>query len=93
MEGSYRRCKCCLKQLSNDGVVAGGGAAELHAIEKIKSLRLKGLEQVGLEVVISALESIMRQILTNAGFNGLEKIMAAKALLMVLVLILIPVKR
>jgi archaeal chaperonin len=63
----------------NDGVVAGGGAAELHAVEKIKSLRLKGLEQVGLEVVISALESIMRQILTNAGFNGLEKIMAAKA--------------
>jgi chaperonin GroEL (HSP60 family) len=37
------------------------------------------LEQVGLEVVTSALESIMRQILTNAGFNGLEKVMAAKA--------------
>ena len=35
--------------------------------------------QVGLEVVTSALESIMRQILTNAGFNGLEKVMAAKA--------------
>jgi len=63
----------------NNGVVAGGGAAELHIIEKIKNLRLKGLEQVGLEVVTSALESIMRQILTNAGFNGLEKVMAAKA--------------
>jgi archaeal chaperonin len=63
----------------NKGVVAGGGAAELHIIEKIKNLRLKGLEQVGLEVVTSALESIMRQILTNAGFNGLEKVMAAKA--------------
>jgi chaperonin GroEL (HSP60 family) len=63
----------------NKGIVAGGGAAELHAIEKIKNLRLKGLEQVGLEVVTSALESIMRQILTNAGFNGLEKVMAAKA--------------
>ena len=61
------------------GVVAGGGAAELHIIEKIQNLRLKGLEQVGLEVVTSALESIMRQILTNAGFNGLEKVMAAKA--------------
>ena len=34
---------------------------------------------MGLEVVTSALESIMRQILTNAGFNGLEKVMAAKA--------------
>lgn len=63
----------------NHGVVAGGGAAELHIIEKIKQLKLKGLEQVGLEVVTSALESIMRQILTNAGYNGLEKVMSAKA--------------
>ena len=63
----------------NKGVVAGGGAAELHVIEKVKNLRLKGLGQVGLDVVTSALESIMRQILTNAGFNGLEKVMAAKA--------------
>jgi chaperonin GroEL (HSP60 family) len=63
----------------NKGVVAGGGSAELHIIEKVKNLRLKGLEQVGLDVVTSALESIMRQILTNAGFNGLEKVMAAKA--------------
>jgi chaperonin GroEL (HSP60 family) len=63
----------------NKGVVAGGGSAELHVIEKVNNMRLKGLEQVGLEVVTSALESIMRQILTNAGFNGLEKVMAAKA--------------
>jgi archaeal chaperonin len=63
----------------NYGIVAGGGAAELHIIEKIKQLKLKGLEQVGLEVVTSALESIMRQILTNAGYNGLEKVMNAKA--------------
>lgn len=63
----------------NEGVVAGGGSAELHVIEKVKQQRLKGLEQVGLEVVVSALESIMRQILANAGYNGLEKVMAAKA--------------
>ncbi|HZA42526.1 MAG TPA: TCP-1/cpn60 chaperonin family protein [Nitrososphaeraceae archaeon] len=63
----------------NEGVVAGGGSAELHVVDKVKKLRLKGLEQVGLEVVVSALESIMRQILTNAGYNGLEKVMAAKA--------------
>jgi chaperonin GroEL (HSP60 family) len=62
----------------NKGVVPGGGAAELHIIDKVKGLKLKGLEQVGLEVVTSALESIMRQILTNAGFNGLEKVMMAK---------------
>lgn len=63
----------------NHGVVAGGGAAELHSIKKLKNLRLKGLEQVGVDVVTSALESVMRQILTNAGFNGLEKVMATKA--------------
>jgi len=63
----------------NKGVVPGGGAAELHIMDKVKGLHLKGLEQVGLDVVASALESIMRQILTNAGFNGLEKVMAAKA--------------
>jgi len=63
----------------NDGVVAGGGAAELHLAKKVKDLRLKGLESVGLDVVIAALESIMRQILTNAGFNGLEKVMEVKA--------------
>ena len=63
----------------NEGVVAGGGSAELHIIEKVKHQRLKGLEQVGLEVVVSALESIMRQILTNAGYNGLEKVMAVKS--------------
>jgi chaperonin GroEL (HSP60 family) len=63
----------------NNGVVAGGGAAELHLAKKVKDLRLKGLESVGLDVVITALESIMRQILTNAGFNGLEKVMEVKA--------------
>ncbi|GBC72683.1 60 kDa chaperonin [archaeon HR04] len=64
----------------NNGVVVGGGAAELHVIDKMKGLKLKGLEQVGVDVVAAALESIMRQILTNAGFNGLEKVMTAKAL-------------
>lgn len=63
----------------NQGVVAGGGAVELHLAEKIKNLKLQGLEQVGINVVTVALESIMRQILTNAGFNGLEKVMAASA--------------
>ena len=70
----------CSRRALNKGVVAGGGAAESHVIEKVKNLRLKGLEQVGLDVVTSALESIMRQILTNAGYNGLEKAMGGKSL-------------
>ena len=63
----------------NKGVVAGGGAAELHLISKVKNIQLRGIESVGLDVVVAALESIMRQILTNAGFNGLEKVMEAKS--------------
>jgi chaperonin GroEL (HSP60 family) len=84
-ETSLERWRACIDGVNaaeaalNRGVVPGGGAAELHIIEKVKELRLKGLEQVGLEVVTAALESIMRQILTNAGFNGLEKVMTAKA--------------
>jgi len=60
VEGCHRRVNAAEAAL-NKGVVAGGGAAELHVIEKVKNLRLKGLEQVGLDVVTSALESIMRQ--------------------------------
>lgn len=65
----------------NKGVVPGGGAVELHLIEKVRNsnFRVGGIAQVGLEVVMSALESIMRQILTNAGFNGIEKVMEARS--------------
>ncbi len=58
----------------NDGIVAGGGAAELCISEKLKEENLNGgVDSIGIEVVAHALSSIMRQILTNAGFNGFEK--------------------
>ena len=58
----------------NDGIVAGGGAAELCISEKLKGKNLNGgVELLGIEVVAHALSSIMRQILINAGFNGFEK--------------------
>jgi len=63
----------------NKKVVPGGGAAELYVGKRLRELQLKGVEQVGVDVVNQALESVMRQILTNAGYNGLEKVMAAKA--------------
>ncbi len=63
----------------NKKVVPGGGAAELHAAKELKELQLKGVEQVGVDLVGVALEGVMRQILTNAGYNGLEKVMAAKS--------------
>ncbi len=57
-----------------DGIVAGGGAVELCISEKLKEENLNGgVDSIGIEVVAHALSSIMRQILTNAGFNGFEK--------------------
>ena len=58
----------------NDGIVAGGGAVELCISERLKEENLNsGVDSIGIEVVAHALSSIMRQILTNAGFNGFEK--------------------
>lgn len=58
----------------NDGIVAGGGAVELCISEKLKEENLNGgVDSIGIEVVAHALSGIMRQILTNAGFNGYEK--------------------
>lgn len=58
----------------NDGIVAGGGAVELCISEKLKEKCLNaGVESLGIEVVAYALSSIMRQILTNAGFSAFEK--------------------
>jgi len=58
----------------NDGIVAGGGAVELCISEKLKEESLSsGVDSIGIEVVGHALSGIMRQILTNAGYNGFEK--------------------
>ena len=58
----------------NDGIVAGGGAVELCISEKLKEESSNsGVDSMGIEVVAHALSSIMRQILTNSGFNGFEK--------------------
>jgi chaperonin GroEL (HSP60 family) len=58
----------------NDGIVAGGGAVELCISEKLKEESLSsGVDSIGIEVVAHALSGIMRQILTNAGYNGFEK--------------------
>lgn len=58
----------------NDGIVAGGGAAELYISGKLKEKGLNGgVESLGIDVVAHALSGIMRQILTNAGFSAFEK--------------------
>ncbi len=62
----------------NEGIVAGGGAAELCISEKLKEKNLNGVESFGVQVVAHALSAVMRQILTNAGFSGFEKMTEIK---------------
>jgi len=53
-----------------EGVVAGGGSALLHAATAIDALDLTGDELTGARAVRRALESPLSRIATNAGFEG-----------------------
>ncbi len=59
------------KAASAEGVIAGGGTALLRAAEELRGYKSKNTEeQVGVEIVIRALESPIRQIAENAGYEG-----------------------
>ena len=70
------------KAASQEGIVAGGGTALLRASQKL--INLKGQtteEEVGINIVKVALESPVRQIAINAGFEGaviVDKVLNAK---------------
>jgi len=58
------------------GVVPGGGSVELAAaldVEKIRS-GTRGMSVYGVDCVVEALKRPMSQIVSNAGFNPLEKL-------------------
>ncbi|HAH88409.1 MAG TPA: chaperonin [Armatimonadetes bacterium] len=58
------------------GVVPGGGAAEIAAAREILALRDEtgGMASYGVDCVTEALRRPLSQIVTNAGFNPLEKV-------------------
>ncbi|MBR3992907.1 MAG: chaperonin GroEL [Anaerotignum sp.] len=60
------------KAAVEEGIVAGGGTALIHAIDKVKAAcaDLTGDEKTGAEIVIKALEAPLRQIVANAGLEG-----------------------
>lgn len=60
------------KAAVEEGIVAGGGTAFVHAIDKVKAAcaDLAGDEKTGAEIVIKALEAPLRQIVANAGLEG-----------------------
>ncbi|HAL64741.1 MAG: 60 kDa chaperonin [Bacteroidetes bacterium 38_7] len=54
-----------------EGIVSGGGVAFIRAIEDIRNLKGENEdENVGIKIIIRALEEPLRQIIENAGLEG-----------------------
>ncbi|MGO9528399.1 MAG: chaperonin GroEL [Verrucomicrobiia bacterium] len=53
-----------------EGTVPGGGTAYIRAISALEETKLRGDEQIGLEIVKRALEEPLRQLADNAGQEG-----------------------
>jgi chaperonin GroEL len=58
------------KAAVEEGVVAGGGVALLRASKALANLQVAGDEQVGVNIVLRAIEEPMRWIASNAGHEG-----------------------
>ena len=58
------------KAAVEEGIVPGGGVALLRAAKVLQTLKLEGDEQVGVNIIIRAIEEPMRWIATNAGHEG-----------------------
>lgn len=71
------------KAATQEGLVAGGGAALLRAAQVLKKYKADvPEEQVGIDIVAKALEAPVRQIVENAGFEGsviVNEILASKS--------------
>jgi chaperonin GroEL len=53
-----------------EGIVPGGGVALLRAAKALKSLKVAGDEQIGVNIIMRACEEPMRQIVHNSGEEG-----------------------
>jgi len=53
-----------------EGILPGGGTALLRAIPEIEKVKAKGDEQIGVDIVVRALEAPIRQIANNGGNDG-----------------------
>jgi chaperonin GroEL (HSP60 family) len=58
------------------GIVPGGGALEIACAREVEKLRAsqRGMQAYGLLCVVEALKRPLSQIVSNAGFNPLEKV-------------------
>jgi chaperonin GroEL len=58
------------KAAVEEGIVPGGGVALLRAAKALHKLKLEADEQIGVNIIIRAIEEPMRWIATNAGHEG-----------------------
>lgn len=58
------------KAAVEEGIVPGGGIALLKSIKTLKNVKIEGDMQLGINILIKALESPLRQIAMNAGYEG-----------------------
>ncbi len=58
------------KAAVEEGIVPGGGVALLRASKALENLQVTGDEQVGVTIILRAIEEPMRWIATNAGHEG-----------------------
>jgi len=78
IEDAVRNAKAAVEE----GIVAGGGVALLHAASAIKLEGLTGDEATGAQIVITACQAPLKQIAVNAGLEGgvvAEKVSGLKA--------------
>ncbi len=58
------------KAAVEEGIVPGGGVALLRASKALKQLQVVGDEQIGVNVILRAIEEPLRWIASNAGHEG-----------------------
>lgn len=58
------------KAAVDEGIVAGGGSALLHAAKTLEKMSAEGDEHTGMQIVKRALEAPLFQIAQNAGMDG-----------------------
>jgi len=66
IEDAVRNAKAAVEE----GIVAGGGVALLHAAAAVKLDGLSGDEATGAQIVITACQAPLKQIAVNAGLEG-----------------------
>jgi chaperonin GroEL len=68
------------KAAVEEGIVPGGGVALLRASKALSALKLDGEQQIGIQIIVRAVEEPLRWIASNAGQEGAVVVAKVKGL-------------